>query len=311
MMHNGGLDELFFITQFIKGLKPEISSVVQSQVPASMDRAVLLAKIQQVLDKGKSKWQKSSSWAKSNSQQTKTEVKGNAPTTTLWKERQVRDYRKNNGLCFYCGEQYDAQHKNTCTKRPQPQTHVNALVVNDLDVVLTDEVLNQLAVEDALAEDFCQLSLNAIAGTDHGDALRLRALVQNKVMLILVDSGSSHSFVSKQFLETVGHSSIPTTPVSVKLANGDRMISDHWVSRMEWWINGHTLSSDMKVLEMGAYDAILGYDWLKANSPMICHWTDKTLQFSLAGTEITLQGIKATAPQLQETSVEQLFKWSL
>lgn len=70
-------------------------------------------------------------------------------------------------------------------------------MVNDLDVVLTDEVLNHLALEDALTKDFCQLSLNAMFGTDHGDALRIRALVKNKVMLNLVDIGSSHSFVNE------------------------------------------------------------------------------------------------------------------
>lgn len=47
MMHNNGLDELFIITQFIKGLKLEVSSVVQSQIPETMDRAIMLAKIQQ------------------------------------------------------------------------------------------------------------------------------------------------------------------------------------------------------------------------------------------------------------------------
>jgi hypothetical protein len=55
-MHNSEFGDLFFITQFIRGLKLEIASVVQSQVPESMERAILLARIQQVLDRRKSKW---------------------------------------------------------------------------------------------------------------------------------------------------------------------------------------------------------------------------------------------------------------
>jgi hypothetical protein len=55
-MHNSEFGDLFFITQFIRGLKLEISSVVQSQVPESTERAILLARIQQVLDRRKSKW---------------------------------------------------------------------------------------------------------------------------------------------------------------------------------------------------------------------------------------------------------------
>jgi hypothetical protein len=35
----------------------------------------------------------------------------------------------------------------------------------------------------------------------------------------------------------------------------------------------------MRVLDIGVYDAILGYDWLKSHSPMICHWKLKTIEF--------------------------------
>lgn len=85
------------------------------------------------------------------------------------------DYCRANNLCFYYKDPYDATHAAKCTKRPQQ--HINASVVNDLDTQLTDEVLNQLAIEDALAYDFCSLSLDAISGTEHGDAMRVRALV--------------------------------------------------------------------------------------------------------------------------------------
>lgn len=87
----------------------------------------------------------------------------------------MRDYRKANGLCFYCAEPFDNNHKNVCTKRPQAQAQVNALVVNDLDVILNDDILNQLAVEDALAEEFCNMSLNTITGTEMGESKSLSA----------------------------------------------------------------------------------------------------------------------------------------
>lgn len=128
IMHNSGMDELFFITQFIKGLKPEVGSVVQSQIPDTLHRAMLLAKIQQqVLDKGKQKGHKGAEQPKFLYSQGKTESKSQSHAPTLWKERQVRDYKKANGLCFYCGETFDAQHKTICKKRPQPQNQLNAL----------------------------------------------------------------------------------------------------------------------------------------------------------------------------------------
>ena len=55
-MHHEGFDELFFVSQFNKGLKYEIASSVQSQLPQIVDKAILLAKVQQqVLEKGKQK----------------------------------------------------------------------------------------------------------------------------------------------------------------------------------------------------------------------------------------------------------------
>ena len=42
-MHNRHLGEMFFVTQFIKGLLPEISVDVLSQVSDTMQRAIMLA----------------------------------------------------------------------------------------------------------------------------------------------------------------------------------------------------------------------------------------------------------------------------
>jgi hypothetical protein len=188
---------------------------------------------------------------------------------------------------------------------------MNALVLNSLDVQLTYEVLNQLVVEDALADEFYSLSLNAIAGTDQGEAMKVRAMVNNKVMLILVDSGSSHSFVSESFLHSVNIQALPTEPKQGQSANGEILITDHWVPGLEWWANGFTLHTDMKVLPLGPYDAILVYDWLKPHSLMCCHWENRTLQFEHQGTMMTIQGITQSSQEdILTVSIDKLWKWA-
>jgi len=166
------------------------------------------------------------------------------------------------------------------------------LSVNGLDAILTEEVIQQLEMEDNLASEFCQLSLNALAGTAQGEALVVRALVQNKVMLILVDSGSSHSFINQQFVQLLNIPTLPMPAQQVRLANGDTLTTNTWVPKLEWWSNGYKVQTNMKVMQMPAYDAILGYDWLKANSPMQCNWAEKTLQFQHKDQQVTLQGIR-------------------
>jgi hypothetical protein len=52
------------------------------------------------------------------------------------------------------------------------------LVLNDLDKEeITEDHLNQLAVEDALAENFCQLSLHAISTSDSDNSIKLKTQV--------------------------------------------------------------------------------------------------------------------------------------
>ena len=170
---------------------------------------------------------------------------------------------------MYCGDKHDKAHATTCSKRPSSQ--LNALVLNDLDQPLSEEVLTQLAVEDSLPEEFVHLSLNALAGTVNGEVLKLRVLVQNKMMLILIDSVSSHNFINSSFVSQLGIPIIAAPSRKVKLANGQFLLTDAVVPQLEWWCQGHTMYTGMQVLDLEAYDAILGYDWLKRNSPMSCH----------------------------------------
>jgi hypothetical protein len=52
------LDDIFFVSQW-KGLKGEVQSLVMTHMPQSVDKAIVLAQIQQeVLEKGRVKLQK-------------------------------------------------------------------------------------------------------------------------------------------------------------------------------------------------------------------------------------------------------------
>jgi hypothetical protein len=306
-MHNDGFDDTFFVSQFVKGLRTDIGTGVQAHVPRTVDQAVLLAKRQQfVLDKGKQQGSRSSTQPRFQSTTQKSEGKSTGHQSSLWKEQQTLNYRKANNLCYYCGDKFDPAHITVCTQGPKAQA--NAMVVNDLDMPLTEEILSQLELEDSIAADFGQLSLNAIAGTDIGHAMKIKALVHNKVMLTLIDSGSSHSFVSSAFLNRLGITPVPAPPKQVKLPNGEILLSDHMVPNFCWWSSGHTLHTDLRVLDMTTYDAILGYDWLKPHSPMICDGEARTLEFQEHGKTVKLQGMCPAQQTIPPMSAKSLVK---
>jgi hypothetical protein len=55
------------------------------------------------------------------------------------KERQLKEYRRANGLCFTCGEKFEPGHQARCQRGNTVQLHV--LAPEDMEKVLTPEVL--------------------------------------------------------------------------------------------------------------------------------------------------------------------------
>jgi hypothetical protein len=96
-------------------------------------------------------------------------------------------------------------------------------------------------------------------------------------ILMLVDSGSSNTFISAQLAAKMTGVSQLVQPLSVKVANGLSMKcqSQFQFQNTLWEIQGLQFYSDFKVIPLQYFDVILGYDWLEQFSPMKIHWTAK------------------------------------
>lgn len=211
-----------------------------------------------------------------------------------------------------CGEKFVPGHK--CTTPPDgvPAAQL-ALILADIGDgggILSDEVLGALEEHALATEADCHVSLHAISGTQGNKAIHLRALVNNQVLSVLVDSGSSYTFINSAIISKLRLYPTIAEKLQVQVANGHKVISDKQVKDFEWWIQGHTFKVDAKVLDLAAYDLILGMDWLEEYSPMTCDWLAKWIEFDYHGSWVKFQGIMAhTTTQLAEISREQLYKW--
>jgi hypothetical protein len=128
-------------------------------------------------------------------------------------------------------------------------------------------------------------------------------------MLLLVDSGSNHTFVNANFAKRLQCHTVLILVVSVKVANRATLTCAEMVPQLQWWAEGHSFSTDIKVLPLGGYDEILGVDRLNQWGDVRCNWATKTLKFDKAGHEVVLKGMhsKPLGP-LQEMLVKQLLK---
>jgi hypothetical protein len=126
--------------------------------------------------------------------------------------------------------------------------------------MLSNEPLNALEGQPSSVEEDCLISLNAISYTTGNKVIYIRALVKNHVLSILVDFGSSHSFLNAAMLSRIQYTATPAKCMIVRVGNGQHIFSDLKVEKLEWWIQGHTFQIDARILDLAAYDLILGMD---------------------------------------------------
>jgi hypothetical protein len=135
------------------------------------------------------------------------------------------------------------------------------------------------------------LSATVLSGKDSPRTLKIQGSIQNMQILVLLDSGSSHSFLSEQV--TIPLQGVSSSYVSskVKLANGGFMQSVSHMVNAEWFLQGYKFCSDLKILPLQSFDMVVGMNWLEQHSPLKIHWTKKWLTIPYQNTYITLHGI--------------------
>jgi hypothetical protein len=117
----------------------------------------------------------------------------------MWKARQLKEYKRANHLCFKCGEKSTPNHTYSTAVS---QLNVMQNVVVDGGDILSDEMMEALKTPQlCMMNDDYYLSLHALSGQPQHKAIQLRAMVQNLVLIILIDSSSSHTFLNSSIAE--------------------------------------------------------------------------------------------------------------
>ena len=146
--------------------------------------------------------------------------------------------------------------------------------------------------EESSEDEVFSLSQAATVGVQGRKTIKIIGLVNSQEILILIDSGSSSSFLSQKTADTLKCDLTSAPPVTVTVANGEKILSQQQVLNFTWWTQGHTFSTNVSILPLPYYDMVLGMDWLERFSPMWIHWKRKLLRFTYAGQRISLKGVK-------------------
>jgi hypothetical protein len=152
-----------------------------------------------------------------SSEDRRTTESARAPSTDD-KWRSLKAFRRAKGLCQYFAEKWTKEHK--CADN----VHLN--VVQELMAILqTDEEDEEFDSGPSNGESsqlYLTLSIAALSGVPAPKTLCLSGAIQQHKISILVDSGSSHSFISAKLASQLD-GVVPLQPsLPVKVANGQK-----------------------------------------------------------------------------------------
>ncbi|XP_026398913.1 uncharacterized protein LOC113294751 [Papaver somniferum] len=288
---NPYLTEAYFTSSFISGLKDELQLHVQMFSPKSLSNAVYLARMQEALlenaaRKKKFHYRPPPLSVPTNYSQRQPTSPVTSPTnhsrnfsspavsfTPPIKKLSYAEMRKRRekGLCYNCNEVFQAGHK--CLKQ-----RIYMLADDDEESTL------------------------------YGEESPIEGASKKQPLTILIDSGSTHSFLGPAAAARCGGNLVPTASLLVAVANGNKMVSDAKCPSFQWQMQGHQFQFEMRLLTLGCCDMVLGVDWMKGMSPMVFDFNKLTVDFSLEGKPIKLQGNSPTT-QISMMTGKALRKW--
>ncbi|CAL1379505.1 unnamed protein product [Linum trigynum] len=122
------------------------------------------------------------------------------------------------------------------------------------------------------------------------NSLVVKGKIGKHRLLVLIDTGSTHTFLHEKKAMELKCELLPATPLRVKLADGTILHSNRLCKAFTWTMAGHQFVHDVRVLKLGSHDLVLGLDWLRTVSPVKFDFINLQLFFDLQGQEVVLTG---------------------
>ncbi|MCH87222.1 hypothetical protein A2U01_0008088, partial [Trifolium medium] len=200
--------------------------------------------------------------------------------------------RREKGLCFNCDQRWSRQHN--CRGRL-------FLLVTDSDDEPPSVLDLEASIEDVVSQvsdppNQAQLSLHAIAGTQHIDTFRISGTIANHTALVLVDGGSTHNFIQESVAVQLGLNHSPIPPLHVMVGNGQELLCSKVCLNVPIILQGHEFLVDLHMLGLKGADIVLGAHWLKQLGPVIMDYQHLSMKFFHNNSCVELIGNSSSLP---------------
>lgn len=124
-------------------------------------------------------------------------------------------------------------------------------------------------------------------GSATNNTIKIKGTTKKKSLNILIDSGSTHSFIEPDSLRQVVRVAELTNPLIIAVADGNKMASNAICKDFQWHMQGQDFTANLRVLPLGGCD-VLGVDWL--HNPITLDYGKLSIILHKGKKKVTLQG---------------------
>nr|TKS00092.1 hypothetical protein D5086_0000187020 [Populus alba] len=261
-----GWTQKALVGTFMGGLKPEIAEGIRMFKPQSLKEAISLARMKDKQMKRHRQFLRPTQVNRTPLPlPTTTRAAPNAPFRRLpWEEMQKR---RAQGLCFNCNERFTAGHK--C----QGMQLLLLEGPTDFNEITYEEVTEEADAEEVTREnDEPEITLHALTGWSAPRTMRVDAKVGFVNAVVLIDSGSTHNFISTRMADRLRLPIVPTETFTIRVANGARLQCQGKFEKVQVLLQEIPFSLTLYSLPLADLDIVLGVQWLEMLGSVICNW---------------------------------------
>jgi hypothetical protein len=194
-------------------------------------------------------------------------------------------------LCYNCDDKFTRGHNRVC-KRLFP-----------LEGFEEDDGAATETAEDVGTEDAPVFSLQALAGGAFTDTMKLEVGLGSTSLVALLDSGSTHNFISEAAALRTGLPLQHQSRLTAMVANGEHVACVGVIRDAPLTIGGASFPADLYVMPLVGYDVVLGTRWLVVLGPFMWDFSNRAVSFTYQGRAFYWEGLASPhAPVVSSTT---------
>ena len=130
-------------------------------------------------------------------------------------------------------------------------------------------------------------------------SLKIRGKIRDRDVVVLIDLGGSHNFISIALVEELGLPMVSIKEFGVILGTRAEIRAIGVCRQIKLYLTKLEIVVDFFRISLGSSEVILGYQWLASLGKSYMNWGSMKMRFKVGGTGVQLQG----DPSLCKTQV--------